>query len=73
MAHLTNTRLREAGFSAADLALGLSPQAVAHLERCAKAGNVEGPAGRGVGSVHCHSESSADGAALALASAGALV
>ena len=73
MAHLTNTRLREAGFTAADCALGLCPQAVAHLERCAAAGNVEGPTGRGAGQVHCRRESDVDGAALALASAGALV
>jgi hypothetical protein len=70
---LTNTRLRALGLTAADLALGLCPEAVAHLERCALADRVQGPAGRGVGQVHCHSESNDDGAARALASAGALV
>ena len=70
---MTNTSLGRLGLTAADLSMGLCPQAVAHLERCAAAGNVEGPTGRGAGQVHCHSGSSADGAALALASAGALV
>ena len=59
---MTNTSLGRLGLTAADLSLGLCPQAVAHLERCAAAGNVEGPTGRGAGQVHCHSESSADGA-----------
>ena len=73
MAHLTNTRLREAGFTAADCALGLCPEAVAHLERCAKADTMQGPNGWGAETVHCHSESSADGAGRAPASAGALL
>ena len=70
---ITNTSLGRLGLTAADLSLGLCPQAVAHLERCAKADTMQGPAGRGVGSVHCRRESDVDGAALALASAGALV
>lgn len=71
MTTLTNTRLQALGLTAADLALGLCPEAVAHLERCAQTDRVIAPAGRGVGQVHCHSESSADGAGGASGKPGA--
>lgn len=59
---LTNTHLQALGITAADLSLGLCPQAVAHLERCALAATVKGPDTGGAGRVHRCSESDSDGA-----------
>ena len=49
---ITNVRLGRLGLSAADCAWGLSPEAVAHLERCAQAVTVRTTHPGGAGRSH---------------------